>query len=149
MVQLRVIVGFAACLGGCARTSGREWLSAPIEERATPTFTEVGNASEATDSRPRLRHTVTLGETYGAPPATPTASNAPNGATVHVNVQTQVPVTVNHYGGYGYGGYGYGYGAGYPAGSFTSGRAARSAAASQKVGADFPPIVSYGPRAMK
>jgi hypothetical protein len=149
MVQLRAIMGFAACLAGCAGTSGREWLSAPIEERTTPRFTEVGNISEATESRPRLSHTVTLGETYGAPATPPSTSSAPSGATVQVNVQTQVPVTVNHYGGYGYGGYGYGYGAGYPAGTLAPGRATRSAAASQKVGADFPPIVSYGPRAMK
>jgi hypothetical protein len=103
-------------------------------------------------ARPRLSHTVTLGETYGGE-ATPAVSS--RGTPAQVNVHTHVPVVVNNYGGYGYGygGYGYGYGGnGYGYGRAAAPRTTGSrttSAAPIKVGGDFPPPPDYGPRAFR
>ena len=104
------------------------------------------------ESRPRLSHTVTLGETYVSEPAPAAPSGSP---PVQVNVHTQVPIVINNYGGYGYG-YGYG-GHGYGYGGRGYGRAATpratpartTSAAPIKVGGDFPPPRDYGPRALR
>jgi len=95
----------------------------------------------APEARPRLSHTVTLGETYASALAPPVGV-AP---TTQVNVTTHVPVTINNWG------YGYGYGYG----GVTASRASvvtvpvRAATSDQKVGADFPKVPDYGPRALK
>ncbi|RYZ09859.1 MAG: hypothetical protein EOO73_02975 [Myxococcales bacterium] len=145
MRQLRALAVLPLLLSGCAATSGREWLNSPIEERAHPSAVDVMKTELPADSRPRLSHTVTLGESYAALPPRSSGTGA-SAAPVQVNVQTQVPVVVNNYGG----GYGYGYGYGYGAGYVAPARASRSnAAASQKVGADFPAVPDYGPPAMR
>lgn len=144
MMALRALALFGIVLSGCATTSGRDWLNSPIEERAQPSTVEVAGAEAPPDARPRLNHTVTLGESYAVAPQRTSAAPS-GGSSVHVNVQT--PVVVNNYGG-GYG-YGYSYGYGSRVGSFAPVRATRSAAPSQKVGADFPPVPDYGPPAMR
>lgn len=134
-------------LTSCASTSGRDWLSAPVEPQTTPAMDDVALDLPAPEARPRLNHTVTLGESYVSAPA----PSAPAGAapTTQVNVTTHVPVTINNWGG----GYGYGYGYGY--GAVTASRSAivttpvRAASSDQKVGADFPKVPDYGPRALK
>lgn len=146
MTQLRAMALVLALSSGCATTSGRDWLRSPIEERGEPRASEVVAVEAAPEARPRLSHTVTLGESYAA--ATPKSGHgAPSVAAVQVNVQTQVPMFVSsHHGGYGYG---YGYG-NFGVGSVvTPARASRGSAASQKVGADFPPVPDYGPPAMR
>jgi hypothetical protein len=140
-------------LSSCATTSGREWLEAPIEPRAVAAqdATAVLVTDDNVESRPRLRRTVTLGESYVAAPdpAAPVV-----GPAVQVNVTNNIPIVVNHPIGYGYS-YGYGYASGYGYGY------ARSHAASvgapvratpsmpQQVGGDFPPPPDYGPRALR
>jgi len=143
---------FGLGLPSCATTSGREWLEAPIEPRAPAAQDQ--NAFSVTDdsreARPRLRQTVTLGETYVAAPdpAVPAA-----GPTVQVNVTNNIPIVVSHPIGYGYG-YGYGYVSSY---GYTRGNAAAvvgapvraTPAMPQKVGGDFPAPPDYGPRALR
>lgn len=97
-----------------------------------------------TAARPRLSHTVTLGETYATAPE-PLSGVAASGAPIQVHVQTQVPVVVNNWGGYGYG-YGYTSGVGRVSAPV---RAARASSASQQVGTDFPAVPDYGPPAMR
>lgn len=129
--------------------SGREWLEAPIEPR-TPSASAGGDfavGDAAVEARPRLRHTVTLGESYVSAPQQVAASAGP---AVQVNVTNQV--VVNHPAGYGYGyGYlpsGYGYAGGY--GSRAAGAPLRATPSMpQKVGGDFPAPPDYGPRALR
>ena len=129
---------------GCAATSGQEWLNAPVDQHAALLPPSV-ETTEATPEAPqRLNHTVTLGESYATYPTPRAAAGGPA-------VQVNVPVVINNYAGYG-AAYGYGSYAGY--GSVYSARAGAapvhgSANASQKVGADFPAVPSYGPRAMR
>ena len=131
----------------CATTSGREWLETPVEPRAPVVAPRADFASseEPTTARPRLRHTVTLGESYEA-----ASEPAPPGAppAVQVTVNNQIPVVISHPVGYGYG---YGY---VPAYSYARAPAAAPAARStpsapQKVGGDFPAPPDYGPRALR
>jgi len=139
-------------LPGCATTSGRDWLDAPLEPHATvsaqtsvaPTVVE-----EPSEARPRLRHTVTLGESFEPPPEAPMV--AAGGPSVQVNVSTPVYVSTPAY-GYGYG-YGYGYssrGAAYGDGGRVSNAPVRATpSAPTKVGGDFPAPPDYGPRALR
>ncbi len=154
MVARRAVLLFSLGLPSCATTSGREWLEAPIEPRAPASHAEsaLTVTDESVEARPRLRHTVTLGETYvAAPQATAPAA----GPAVQVNVTNNIPIVVNHPIGYGYG-YGYGYGAarGYGsargAGASFSGAPVRATPSMPtKVGGDFPPPPDYGPRALR
>jgi hypothetical protein len=129
-------------LTSCATTSGRDWLNAPLEPQTSPPTDDVALGMAAPEARPRLNHTVTLGETYASAPApAPPGGAAP---ATQVNVTTHVPVTINNWGGYGYG-----------YGGVTASRASiltapvRAAGSDQKVGADFPKVPDYGPRALK
>jgi len=145
MTGLRALLVVSLACTGCATTSGHDWLSSPIEQRAELDAHVVEVPPAEIASRPRLSHTITLGETY-ASEAAPAASSG--GSPVQVNVHTQVPIVINNYGGYGYGygGYGYGYGrAATP--RATPSRA--TSAAPIKVGGDFPAPRDYGPRALK
>lgn len=151
MMAWRFVLLLGLGLPSCATTSGREWLEAPIEPRAPSTQSEGAFtvADESLEARPRLRQTVTLGESYAPPPQ---AAVAVAGPAVQVNVNnTQI---VNHpigYGGYGYG-YGYGAGYGYARGYGASvvGTPVRAAPSMPtKVGGDFPPPPDYGPRALR
>lgn len=137
-------------LVGCTATSGQEWLSSPLDAQAQPSLASVETLDAPdSNSRPRLAHTVTLGESYESVATSP---GTPPPPAVQVNVSTQVPVIVNNWGGgYGYGasGYGsYGYGS-YAARSVSGSARSITRATSPQVGADFPPPPDYGPRALK
>jgi hypothetical protein len=135
-------------LSGCATTSGREWLDSPIDaSTAVPETASVVEVPVAAESRPRLRQTITLGESY-ATSAGPSAAPVGNPA-VQVNVTTQVPVFINNPAGYGYGGYGYAAPYSYRGRSFGRPARATTRGAELKVGADFPAPPDYGPRALK
>ena len=129
-------------LSSCASTSGQEWLNSPIDQRAESATVTAMDPAVAPEARPRLSHTVTLGESYEVAQDAPAAVGA--APSVQVNVHT--PVVINNYAGYGYGGYGY-YPSAYGSASSAPVRATRSA--DVKVGADFPAPPSYGPRALK
>jgi hypothetical protein len=106
-----------ACLlaqGGCARTSGSDWLREPLPPQApvldasfaepvrdAPSATRPEGVRRQTSARPRLQHTVTLGESYSSP-ASQSASNSTAASPVQVTVQTYVPVSVTSYGSPGY-----------------------------------------------
>ena len=143
MTGLRALLVLGLAQAGCAATSGQEWLNAPVEPRAALLPPSVETTEATAEAPQRLNHTVTLGESYAAYPAH--AASAPGAPAVQVNV----PVVINNYAGYGYA---YGH---IPYGSSSYG--ARSivapiratSGASQKVGADFPAVPDYGPRAMK
>jgi hypothetical protein len=145
MTALRALMALSLALSSCASTSGHDWLNSPIEQRAEPPVVRAEQIETVAESRPRLSHTVTLGESY-ATEATPDAAYAlAGGAAVQVNVHTQVPVIINNMGGYGFG---YGYPYAYGAGSFAAPvRTTRTAP--PKVGADFPVPPDYGPPALK
>ena len=139
------------CLGvsSCAATSGREWLSSPIDERPEPSVASVMETEVAAAPRPRLSRTVTLGESYAAS-SRPLVAARDTHAPVQVNVHMQVPVIVNNRGGYGYYGYGHGYGYGYPVLSGARSHVTRSTSSMPtKVGGDFPAPPDHGPRAFK
>jgi hypothetical protein len=147
----------AGSLPSCAATSGREWLEAPIEPRTSfpPRAAAFAVVDETAEARPRLRHTVTLGESYVAAPQT--SSPLVAGPAVQVNVTNNIPIVVNQPAGYGYG-YGYGYGFA-PAYTYRAGRGNAAGVAAppvratpgmpMKVGGDFPPPPDFGPRALK
>jgi len=142
---------------GCASTSGREWLEAPIEPRASALpsehpITAPDAAVAAVDSRPRLQHTVTLGETYEIEQTAPAAA----GPAVQVNVTAHIPVVVASPVGYGYGyaygyapSYGYGAARGYARVSAAGAPVRSTPSAPQKVDGDFPAPPDYGPRALR
>ena len=143
MAELRALLLISLACAGCATTSGHDWLSSPIEPRPelAAQVSEVPPAE--IEPRPRLSHSITLGESYTNDAVPAASSGSP---TVQVNVHTQVPIVINNYGGYGYwyGGYGYGRAATPHA---TATRA--TSAAPTKVGGDFPAPPDYGPRALK
>lgn len=151
MTGLPAWLTLSVVLTGCASTGGQDWLNAPLaplqrHAQLEPPVAETPAAGF--DSRPRLNHTVTLGESYLI------ESNRVYGAgpLIQVNVQTPVPVVVNN--GYGYG-YGYGYnsyaynGYGYARGASVRATSARTTSAPTRVGGNFPPPADYGPRAMR
>jgi hypothetical protein len=147
VTALRVLLVLGSTLPSCAATSGREWLESPIDARdgSSNARADVTQAVLPSESRPRLRQTVTLGESYDI--ASEPSVAAVGGPVVQVNVHTQV--NVNNPVGYGYA-YGYGSPYGYPAGGYaTTNRVTPRAAAAPKVGADFPAPPSYGPRALR
>lgn len=145
MTELRALLVVSLACAGCATSGGHAWLDSPIDARAELHAQVVTAPVGEIEPRPRLSHTVTLGETYVAQ-ATPASSNG--GAPVQVNVHTQVPIVINNYASYGYG-YGYGgHGYGRAAPSRTTPSRATSAAPI-KVGGDFPAPPDYGPRALK
>jgi hypothetical protein len=84
------------------------------------------------EARPRLRHTITLGESYASTEPR-SATSATTGPNVNVNVATYVPVTVNNY----------------AVGVLDTPRAAPAAPSTPSTtpatGGDFPAPPSYGP----
>lgn len=94
---------------GCAATSGREWLNTPIDAASPSGISEATPLIDSPEARPRLRETVTLGESYALATGDAYGPAPAAAAGVQVNVSTYVPVTNNYYGGYGYAGLGYVY----------------------------------------
>ncbi len=145
MTGLRGLLLLGLAQAGCAATSGQEWLNAPVEQQRALLPRSVETVDTVADAPPRLDHTVTLGESYAPYPARNAAVGAPA-------VQVNVPVVINNYVGYGYGSaYGSAYrSAVYGTRAFSAPvRATSSTSTSQKVGADFPKVPDYGPRAMR
>jgi hypothetical protein len=152
MARLGEALLVSASLFGCASTSGRDWLNSPIDERPPPAALEVAAVQGESEARPRLSHTITLGQTY-ADPATPAPGPAAPGVPA---VQVNVPVTIHNYVGYGSAGYGYaaygsyGYGtARASAGAVQSAGRSSGTGGSQPVGGNWPAVPDYGPKAMR
>jgi hypothetical protein len=139
------LLGVGLACAGCATSGGHDWLSSPIDAHVGSHADVVAFPATEMEPRPRLSHTVTLGETY-AGEATRAAPSG--GSPVEVSVHTQVPIVINNYGGYGYGFGGYGYGYGRGAMPRSASRRATSAAP-LKVGGDFPAPPDHGPRALR
>jgi hypothetical protein len=149
----RALLVCVVSLPSCAATSGRAWLEAPLDPQAASSAamaTDWAAHEEPTEARPRLRHTVTLGESYEvAGAARPVGS-----PQLQVNITNQIINHPNGYAGYGYGyaGYGFGY-AGYARSGTNwrgSGAPVRATpSVPQKVGGDFPAPPDYGPRAFR
>jgi hypothetical protein len=123
---------------GCAATTGEDWLNTPIDATAPSSISEVPPLVESADARPRLRQTVTLGESYALATSDAYRPAPAAAAGVHVNVSTYVPVTNNYYGGYGY--------------AYTNGPLLDRPSAGHpsqppplQPGQDFAPPPSYGP----
>jgi hypothetical protein len=160
--QRRRIWGFAAwgaiasSAAGCA-TTGLGWVNEPesgvdLSPPAQTTRVETGNyrtmnaalpretyAQPRPESRPRLDHSVTLGEvtTFDARPPDPVAgTSTPTVVNVYVTPSAQP----------GYVGYGSGFGLGAPI--FTGARTAVPIATSSttmRPGLDWPAVPSHGP----
>lgn len=131
--QLLTLLALSLAPVGCSTTSGQDWVNSPLEVAAPPPL-EVTVATESTVApRPRLQHSVTLGESYtGSSPALA----APGEATgVQVNVHTHVPVTINNYGSYGY-----------AVVDDTTPRARTTRSAPLQPGQDFPSLPNHGPQ---
>lgn len=146
MTALRGLLVLGLAQAGCAATSGQEWLNAPVEQPRALLSPSVETAEPVSEAPPRLNHTVTLGESYSVA-ATPAAAGLVGGPAVQVNV----PVVINNYTGYG-AAYGYGGYVAYGRGSYGARgivASVRATGTAQKVGADFPAVPDYGPRAMK
>jgi len=116
MVTARVALasGALALLAGCGgAASNAEWVTTPesgaviadtpvaFEHEASPSV--AVSELEPTVGRPRLDHTVTLGEVIALPPSAAPASQAGgNSTTVIVNVNGAAqPAYAPYYGGYG------------------------------------------------
>jgi hypothetical protein len=146
MTERLALLLLGLALSGCASASGQDWLSSPLDAQAELAPGSVETTAAVADSRPRLAHTVTLGESYESVAVSPGAAGP---ASVQVNVNTQVPVIINNwggYGGYGYGAYGYG---SYGARSVSTPVRTTTSSTATKVGSDFPAPPDYGPRALK
>jgi hypothetical protein len=143
MSQLRALLALSLALPSCASTSGHEWLNSPIEQRSETWSASSAQTDSVGEARPRLSHTVTLGESYAAELG-PGVAPPIGGPAVQVNVST--PVIVNNYAGYGYG---YGYYPNATSAGLVSTPVRTTRSAEQKVGADFPAPPDYGPRALK
>jgi hypothetical protein len=138
-----LLLGLASL--GCASTSGQDWLSTPLDAQTLLAPDRVDTSEAVVEARPRLAHTVTLGESYESAAVSPGVAGPP---PVQVNVNTQVPVIINNWGGYGYGYGAYGYGS-YGAHSVSAPVRTTTRSTATKVGADFPAPPDYGPRALK
>lgn len=146
MIGPRALLVLGLAQASCAATSGQEWLNAPVEPSRALLPPSAETTEPVSQAPPRLSHTVTLGESYSVAPP-PAAAGLVGGPAVQVNV----PVVINNYAGYG-SAYGYGGYVAYGRGSYGArGIVApvRATGAAQKVGADFPAVPDYGPRAMK
>jgi len=127
---------------GCGATAGQDWLAEPLPAAAV-SMAQSGERraleTETTpEARPRLRHTITLGESYVA--SSTSYASAPSGAA-SVQVNAYVPITFNN--GYGYGGVGYVYAGD---GQHRPPSHAQPSPPSQlQPGQNFPSPPSYGP----
>jgi len=151
----------ASSLGLCAAcgASGLDWVSEPHLEsmsaqrstvvasnvvRATPASIPATAEQGVIEPRPRLNHTVTLGEIEAVATAPP-AGQAVAGPSVIVNNYNQVNVVTP---AFGYGNYGYsqpGHGrAGHGPGRVTP-YGSQSAASGPLPGQNWPSVADYGP----
>jgi hypothetical protein len=149
-LRMGVVSSIAILLAGCASTTGRGWVADAHDERSSviassqseqtsiPATTEP---EPQADARPRLNHTVTLGEIDVAP-AERGADAAPGagwgGPSVTINNYNVMNVATP---AYGYASVGYG--GALP--SFSSGSAPRASAPTISPGQSWPAIADHGP----
>jgi len=145
-------------LSGCGAT-GLDWVGeahldySASRSRATSSthvtppqaFPAAAEQEPATDSRPRLSRTVTLGEVEVVGPGAQSRGSAPaagSGVSVTVNNYNSNHVTPS----YGYAGFGYARSApSFSAGSaFSAGNAQRSSVSGPQPGQDWPAIADHG-----
>lgn len=148
---VRLLASLAISLAGCGAAAGHGWVDDPrgghppvtSASQAQP-VSALGTTEGALQgaARPRLNHTVTLGEIEVAA-ADPTAGAPSRGGAGNPSV------TINNYNvvnlatpaGYGYAALGYG-----PASpSFSAGSAAHSSSAAVTPGQSWPVIADHGP----
>src|SRR6478609_10482815 len=149
-----VLLGLLASCGGCGAT-GLDWVGEAHLESASlqrvnaehsssvvaPTSVAIPATAEPSDSRPRLNHTVTLGEVDAA--ATQSAA-APSGQgpTVIVNNYNQVNVVTPSF-GYGNA---YALGTGRFSPAHVTPHGAQTGASSPLPGQSWPAVADHGPR---
>jgi hypothetical protein len=142
MTCARALLVLGLAQVGCAATTGQEWLNAPVEPRSALLAPSVETSEPAAEAPQRLNRVVTLGESYAPYPARAVMAAGPA-------VQVNVPVVINNYAGYGPA-YGYvPYAGSHGVRGFVGTPVRATSAAAAKVGADFPAVPDYGPRAMK
>ena len=83
------LILLSLALSSCAATSGREWLASPIDERSEPSVASVVETHAVEAPRPRLSHTVTLGESYATSNRTVGVTAAGGASPLQVNVHTR------------------------------------------------------------
>ena len=125
-----------------ARASEPIDLNRPVSPRPETAAMIPATAEQdpGADARPRLSHTVTLGEIDVQSPNAPPAAG-PGGVSVTINNYTTVAVPGT---GYGYATFGYGRGAGsfYNSGSAT--RAATPSSSGPQAGQNWPAVADHG-----
>jgi len=152
-----VLLGALIVCTGCGAT-GLDWvgeahLEATSQQRVasahSSSFTGVnsppipGTAEQAgNEARPRLNHTVTLGEIEASVVESPSGASGPSGPTVIVNNYNQVNVVTP---AWGYGNYGYSR----VSGGFSPGRVtpyrSESRGSSPLPGQSWPAVADHGP----
>ena len=156
-MQIGSLLGSLFLLGGCGAT-GLDWVAdsevparasepasmsravepQPATQAPIPAQAEPDAVAEA---RPRLNHTVTLGEIEVLPPSSGGAAAPGAGVSVTINNYTTVAAPGA---GYGYAGFGYARSQpGYSTGSAAS-SAARSSASGPQAGQSWPSIAEHG-----
>jgi len=152
-----VLLGLLASCGGCGAT-GLDWVGEAHLESASlqrvnaehsssivaPTSVAIPATAEPSDSRPRLNHTVTLGEVDVAATQSEAAPSS-QGPTVIVNNYNQVNVVTPSF---GYGNYGYALGSGRFSPAHVTphpSQAAQTAAPSPLPGQSWPAVADHGP----
>ncbi len=140
-------------LTGCASTTGLGWVdeahsgqtSVISSSQARAVIPATAEPEPVADVRPRLNHTVTLGEIDVATAERGEGpGDAPYGPSVTINNYNVMNGATPTY-GYGYG---YGYvGGGYArsAARFSTGSAARSSSSGPSPGQSWPTISDHGP----
>jgi hypothetical protein len=157
-----IVLGASCVLAGCGAT-GLDWVdeahvarvsaASSSNQHASPTSVIPATAELEAEAplRPRLNHTVTLGEIdVDTAERAPGAPNGAMGPSVTINNYNVMNASTPGYSvgpGYGYG-YGYGYsGVGYgrTTSSFSAGRAPASSAPAIAPGQNWPTISDHGP----
>ena len=145
-----IVSNIALLLAGCASSTGRGWVgdahyeqSSVIRSSQSP-LTSIPAPAEVepqADARPRLNHTVTLGEIDVAPverAAEPAPGAAWGGPSVTINNYNVMNVATP---AYGYATVGYGR----TGPSFSTGSAPRTSMPAVTPGQNWPAIADHGP----
>ncbi len=156
-VHLGLLLAALAGSTGCGAT-GLDWvgeaetpahateptdLNRPVApQQAAVLIPATAEQEPQADARPRLSHTVTLGEIDVQPPSAPAASGAA-GVSVTINNYTTVGAPG---GGYGYASFGYGRGQSVFSGSGGAARSSSSSApgSGPQAGQSWPTIADHG-----
>ena len=148
-LRFGVLSSIAMLLAACATTTGRGWVSEPHDEPLSVTDSShsplasipaTAEPEPRADARPRLNHTVTLGEIDVPPEALRADPALSGGPTVIINSYSVMNVATPAY-GYGYASVGYG--RALP--SFSTGGAPRTSTRAITPGQNWPTITDHGP----